>query len=68
MAALPSDAEQDALLAALTDLVGARGADPLLRGPVEPTPRFFPDAWRPDLDGARAVLRRVASYTDLSQR
>ena len=66
MAALPSHDEQEALLAALGGIIAAHGAEPLLRGPVEPTPHFFPDAWRPDLHGARAVLRRVMTYARLA--
>ncbi len=66
MAKLALPEEQDALLGALAALVAARGAEPLLRAPVEPSPRFFPDAWRPDLAGAHAVLRRVMSYAGLA--
>jgi hypothetical protein len=65
MAALPGDEEQEALLAALGEIVATQGPERLLRGPLEPTPHFFPDRWRPDLDGARSVLRRVMAYAGL---
>jgi hypothetical protein len=66
MPSLPPDEEREALLDALAALVAARGAEPLLRAPVEPTPQFFPDAWRPDVDGARVLLRRVMDYAGLA--
>jgi hypothetical protein len=66
MPAHPDPEEQVALLDALAALVAACGPEPLLRSPVEPTAEFFPDAWRPDMHGARALLQRVMSYAGMS--
>ncbi len=37
---------------------------PMLR----PTEEFFPDAWRPDLDGASALLQRLLHWVRLDDR
>jgi F0F1-type ATP synthase assembly protein I len=65
MSRLPSQEEQDALLDALGAVVAVRGSEPLLRAPVEPSPEFFPDVWKPNLQGAEVVLRRLMFYAGL---
>jgi hypothetical protein len=53
------------LLDALGAVVAVRGSEPLLRAPVEPSPEFFPDVWKPNLQGAEVVLRRLMFYAGL---
>src|SRR5262245_11531675 len=58
--------EQDWLLDALRQLVAACGAKTFLDAPlVEPTDRYFPDAYSPGALGARTVTRRLMSYASL---
>lgn len=64
--ALPSPEERDELLRALKGLVEARGHLPLVASHLlEPSPAYFPDAWRPDEDGAANVARRLLGYAGL---
>ncbi|MFT3913120.1 MAG: hypothetical protein QM704_03225 [Anaeromyxobacteraceae bacterium] len=65
---LPPREEREALLSALAGLVEARGHLPLVSSHLlEPTPRYFPDAWRPDADGVANVCRRLLGYAGLGE-
>jgi hypothetical protein len=56
---------QSALLDALGELSDRHG--PLLLEPaVEPTPRWFPDPWTPDVAGVERVARRLLDYAGLA--
>lgn len=58
--------EQDWLLEALAGLVERRGAAPLLENPLlEPSGRFFPDAWEPSERGVRVLAKRLLLYAGL---
>jgi hypothetical protein len=54
------------LLEELSDLLKLAGHGDFLFGPIlRPTPDFFPDDWRPDLAGARALFARLMAYARL---
>lgn len=66
---LPEERERETLLSALALLVAKRGASDFLHGPLLlPTPAYFPDEWRPDADGARAMLGRLLAWARLHDR
>jgi hypothetical protein len=67
MALMLEPEEQALLLATLGDLVKAAGAAPLLAGPVEPTPAFFPDRFEPTAEGARVLADRLLGYAGLER-
>ncbi len=61
-AMLPEPEERAALVTALTELIAEHGHSDFLFGPIlTPSPEHFPDPWRPDGDGAAAMLRRLLS-------
>lgn len=63
---LPPDVDQDAVLEVLRELLAVRGAAELLHAPVLQYAREdFPDEWRPDADGAEAMLRRLLAWAGL---
>lgn len=65
---LPTPEEQRGLLAQLKTLIERQGSERFLRAPlVETTPRFFPDPWRPDLDGVRTLALRLLAYAGLGE-
>ena len=69
MEELPEERERETLLSALALLVAKRGASDLLHGPLLlPTPEYFPDQWRPDGDGARAMLGRLLAWARLHDK
>lgn len=54
------------LIEQLAALIRRVGPAPLLHAPlVEPTPRFFPDAWQRDVAGAGAITRRLLDHARL---
>lgn len=56
------------LLDALAGLIDACGSDTFLSAPIlEPTPQHFPDAFQPNDDGVRALLKRIMSYAGLGE-
>ena len=69
MEELPTEQARDAILEALALLVKERGASDFLHGPLLlPTPEYFPDEWRPDADGASAMLARLLAWARLPDR
>lgn len=63
---LPTPDERGWLLEQLARLVNARGPGPLVRAPLlTPSPRFFPDPWRPNEDGALLMARRLLGYAGM---
>lgn len=63
---LPTQDEQDWLLERLARLIEKRGAGPLVTAPLlKPSPRFFPDPWRPGLEGARVLAKRLLVYAGM---
>jgi len=63
---LPSEAEQAMLLDALAELVEAQGHLPLVSSHLlEPTERYFPDAWQPSAAGVELLARRLLGYAGL---
>ncbi|MFO0619047.1 MAG: hypothetical protein U0414_41040 [Polyangiaceae bacterium] len=54
------------LLAALAVAIREVGRDAFLTRPiVEPTPKFFPSAWRPDERGVEALLRTLVGHAHM---
>ena len=52
--------------AALADLIGRRGAEPLLTAPMLfPNDRYFTDPWSADARGVKLVARRLLTYAGL---
>jgi hypothetical protein len=65
---LPPPEVQQGLLDALKTLISRKGHERFIRAPlIETTPRFFPDAWQPDLDGVRALALRLLAYAGLEE-
>lgn len=65
---LPSDEEREALIESLKELIAHDGpADFLHRPLLLPTPAHFPDAYRPDFDGAVPMLTRMLALVRLSE-
>ncbi|MFO0598842.1 MAG: hypothetical protein U0228_26280 [Myxococcaceae bacterium] len=65
-ARLPDETERAGVMQGLRDLVRAGGAADFLHRPVlVPSEAHFPDEWRADLDGARAMLARVLAHARL---
>lgn len=49
-------------------MISREGHERFIRAPlIETTPRFFPDAWQPDLDGVRALALRLLAYAGLEE-
>lgn len=64
---LPTPDEQAWLLNALADLLRRRGSRQFLSMPlVEPTKRFFPDAWSVSVEGLDRITRRLMQYANLA--
>ena len=58
----------DADFARLKALLDGPGRGPFLRSPVLlPDDHWFPDAWEPDIEGARCLLLRLMTYAGLAQ-
>ncbi|MGC4120609.1 MAG: hypothetical protein QM765_39735 [Myxococcales bacterium] len=61
-----SPEEQDWLLQSLVSLAASRGAAPLLTNPLlEPSDRFFPDAWEASERGVKVLAKRLLDYAGL---
>lgn len=61
-----TDEREDWLVFETRNLIVACGADRYLSGHlVEPSPRFFPEPWAPDLESAEATTRRLLARVDL---
>lgn len=66
MEELVGDGEREDILDALAELVRARGASDFVHRPLLlPKDEHFPDEWRPDLDGAHAMLGRLLAWAGL---
>lgn len=66
MEELLGDGEREDILDALAELVRARGASEFMHRPLLlPKDEHFPDEWRPDLDGAHAMLGRLLAWAGL---
>jgi hypothetical protein len=66
MEELLGDGEREDILDALSELVRARGASEFMHRPLLlPKDEHFPDEWRPDLDGANAMLGRLLAWAGL---
>lgn len=62
---LPADG-RGWLLAELREIIAAGGAETFVTAPIlEPTPRDFPDAFEPNEQGVRVLLRRILDYAGL---
>lgn len=67
MEELPEAQEREELLDEFALLLKDRGAGDFLHGPLLlPTPQYFPDEWRPDADGALAMLGRLLAWARLA--
>ncbi|HWB74995.1 MAG TPA: hypothetical protein VG755_08560, partial [Nannocystaceae bacterium] len=66
---LPIDGdEREHLLAALAELIAARGWQHFVLAPIVlPTERFFPDRWTPDEDGVGLLAMRLLRYAGLGE-
>src|SRR5262249_31061492 len=65
---LPSAEEQDWLLERLGELIAARGYATFVTAPIlEPSDRFFPDEFSPDVRGIYILARRMLTYAGLGQ-
>lgn len=64
---LPIDAdEREHLLAALAELIAARGWQHFVLAPIVlPTASFFPERWTPDVDGVCLLAMRLLRYAGL---
>ena len=63
----PEAEECEHLLAELANLIASSGGETFLSAPIiEPSDRWFPDRWTPDVDGVERMLRRVLGYAGLS--
>lgn len=68
MELVPEAEECEHLLAELASLIASSGADTLLEAPIiEPSDRWFPDPWTPDVAGVERLLRRVLAYAGLGE-
>jgi hypothetical protein len=66
MLELPLPEEREWILDRLGELARRTGWEPLVCAPLLlPEPRFFPDLWSPDVDGARRLARRLQRYAGL---
>jgi hypothetical protein len=65
---LPDPDEREHLLGELANLIATVGAETFLSSAViEPSDRWFPDPWTPDVDGVERLLRRVLAYAGLGE-
>jgi hypothetical protein len=64
---VPDVETREKLLAVLADFVAQNGAEPLLRAPVVPGPKAFPEPWAPSRAGVALLLRRLATYAELDR-
>ena len=61
-----TEREREWVVSEFADLIEERGAKTFLGAPLlVAAPRWFPDAWTPDVSGARAMLARVLGYAGL---
>lgn len=64
---LPPEADREALLVQLRELLARRGAAEFVLAPVlEYSETSFPDQWRADLEGAKAMLGRLLAYAGIT--
>jgi hypothetical protein len=63
----PDLATRERVLDVLADLVARAGAQRLLRAPVTPGERTFPDRWAPTRMGVEVLLRRLAWHAELER-
>jgi hypothetical protein len=63
---LPPAEEETFVLDELAELARSAGSSSFQHGPIlEPTPRYFPDRWRPDEAGALTLAHRLMEYAGL---
>ena len=68
MAPLLELEERQWLLRSLSELIAKRGSRAFLTAPLlEPTNRFFPDAWEPSARGVQVLARRLLTYAGLGE-